>query len=47
MLRCARCHNHARALRSVADRPLYVLGTLLERSLFDPSRTATATLAAA
>jgi len=33
----ARGHNHARALRSVADRLLYVLCTLLERQvLFDP-----------
>jgi transposase len=43
----ARGHNHARALRSVADRLLYVLCTLLERQvLFDPG-AATSTLAAA
>ena len=44
----ARGHNHARALRSVADRLLYVLCTLLERQvLFDPTYAATSTLAAA
>jgi transposase len=48
----ARGHNHARALRSVADRLLYVLCTLLERQvLFDPgaatSTLATSTLAVA
>jgi transposase len=44
----ARGHNHARALRSVADRLLYVLCTLLERQvLFDPSYTAPSTAAAA
>jgi transposase len=44
----ARGHNHARALRSVGDRLLYVLCTLLERQvLFDPSYTAPSTAAAA
>jgi len=43
----ARGHNHARALRSVADRLLYVLCTLLERHvLFDPSYGAPSTAAA-
>jgi transposase len=44
----ARGHNHARALRSVADRLLYVLCTLLERqALFDPSYTEAPATAAA
>jgi len=44
----ARGHNHARALRSVADRLLYVLCTLLERQvLFDPSYTEAPATAAA
>jgi transposase len=44
----ARGHNHARALRSVADRLLYVLCTLLERQvLFDPSYAEAPTTAAA
>ena len=45
----ARGHNHARALRGVADRLLYVLCTLLERQvLFDPGGAgATLTAAAA
>jgi transposase len=44
----ARGHNHARAARSVADRLLYVLCTLLERQvLFDPSYAAPSAPAAA
>jgi transposase len=44
----ARGHNHARALRGVADRLLYVLCTLLERQVpFDPSYAAPSTRAAA
>jgi len=44
----ARGHNHARALRSVADRLLYVLCTLLERQvLFDPGHAEAPTTAAA
>src|ERR1700693_4983868 len=44
----ARGHNHARALRSVADRLLYVLCTLLERQdLFDPSYAGAPATAAA
>lgn len=36
----ARGHNHARALRSVADRLLAVACAMLEaRSIFDPDRT--------
>jgi hypothetical protein len=35
----ARGHGHARALRSVVDRLLYVACVMLEkRTLFDPSR---------
>ena len=44
----ARGHKHARALRGVVDRLLYVLCTLLERQvLFDASYTATPATAAA
>jgi transposase len=44
----ARGHNHARAVRGVADRLLYVLCTLLERQvLFDPTYTAAPATAAA
>ncbi len=43
-----RGHSHGRALRSVGDRLLYVLCTLLERQvLFDPSYRSTQTAAAA
>jgi transposase len=44
----ARGHNHARASRSVADRLIYVLCTLLQRQvLFDPSHAAPPASAAA
>jgi transposase len=43
-----RGHSHGRALRSVGDRLLYVLCTLLERQvLFDPNHKSTQTAAAA
>ena len=43
-----RGHSHGRALRSVGDRLLYVLCTLLERqALFDPDYKSTQTAAAA
>jgi hypothetical protein len=43
-----RGHGHARALRGVADRLLYVLCTLLERQiLFDPDHQSSPMAAAA
>lgn len=43
-----RGHSHGRALRSVGDRLLYVLCTLLQRQTpFDPGRSATQPMAAA